>query len=70
MSTDIVRLHVNGEIVGETCVTCTFDSSRKVSLVGANEDDSIDGYVHGVEILPIPSSIKDYFVKVNPCLFR
>ncbi|KAJ9537740.1 hypothetical protein OSB04_030473, partial [Centaurea solstitialis] len=65
-STDLVRLYINGEIVGETCVTCVFDSSRKVSLVGASEEDSIDGYVHGVEILPITSSIKDYFFKDPP----
>lgn len=66
MSIDTIRLHINGEIVGETCVNCTIDSSRNVSLVGANEDDSIDGYVHGVEIVPITSSIKDYFVKDPP----
>ncbi|XP_024980132.1 SH2 domain-containing protein A isoform X2 [Cynara cardunculus var. scolymus] len=68
MSTDIIRLHINGEIVGETCISLTFDSSRKVSLVGlgANEDDLVDGFVHGVEIFPITSSIKDYFVKDPP----
>ncbi|KVH93126.1 Concanavalin A-like lectin/glucanase superfamily, partial [Cynara cardunculus var. scolymus] len=67
MSTDIIRLHINGEIVGETCISLTFDSSRKVSLVGlgANEDDLVDGFVHGVEIFPITSSIKDYFVKAS-----
>lgn len=66
VSTDIMRLYINGEIMRETRVTCTPDSFKKISLVGANKDISVEGYVHGVEILPNMSSIKDYFVKDPP----
>lgn len=67
VSTDIIRLYFNGDIAGEMNVPCTSDSLKKISLIGANEDDSVVAY--GVKILPIMSSIKDYFVKVRPCLF-
>ncbi|CAI9286544.1 unnamed protein product [Lactuca saligna] len=66
VSTDTIRLYINGEIVGENHVAYTSDSSKKVSLLGANKDDSIEGYLYGVEILPITSSIKDHFVKNPP----
>ncbi|KAI3789520.1 hypothetical protein L2E82_02319 [Cichorium intybus] len=64
VSTDTMRLYINGEIVQEMPVTYTCDNLRKVSLLGANED--VEGYVYGVEILPITSSIKDYFIKDPP----
>ncbi|KAM0017252.1 putative transcription factor STAT family [Helianthus debilis subsp. tardiflorus] len=66
VSSDISRLFINGEITGEMCATCTPDGLKNISLYGANEDDPIEGYVHGVEILPVMSSIKDYFVKDPP----
>lgn len=64
VTTDFMRLYMNGLIVGETHVTCTADSLRKIYLIGANECDSI--YLHGVEILPIMSSIKYFYVKDPP----
>ncbi|PWA47571.1 SH2 domain protein A [Artemisia annua] len=64
VTTDFMRLYMNGVIVGETRVTCTADSLRKIYLIGANEYDSI--YLHGVEILPIMSSIKYFYVKDPP----
>lgn len=70
VATDITRLYINGEIMEEMCALCTFESLNNISLFGANEDDSVKGYVHGVEILPIMSSIKDHFVKVNLCYFH
>ncbi|KAI3774920.1 hypothetical protein L1987_49483 [Smallanthus sonchifolius] len=66
VATDIMRLYINGEIEGEMCATCTSDSLKNISLFGANEDDSVEGYVRGVEILPTMSSIKDYFIKDPP----
>ncbi|KAK9076257.1 hypothetical protein SSX86_004590 [Deinandra increscens subsp. villosa] len=66
VSTDIIRLYINGEIMGEMHATCSSDSLKNLSLFGANEDNSIEGYVRGVEILPIMSSIKNYFVKDPP----
>ncbi|XP_071691889.1 SH2 domain-containing protein A-like [Rutidosis leptorrhynchoides] len=64
VSTDTTRLYFNSEIVGEVRVTCPFDSLKKISLIGANENETVD--VYGVEILPNLSSIKDYFVKDPP----
>ncbi|KAI7746679.1 hypothetical protein M8C21_018291, partial [Ambrosia artemisiifolia] len=66
VSTDIMRLYINGEIMGEMCGTCNFDGLKNISLFGANEDDPIEGYVHSAEILPSMSSIKDHFVKDPP----
>nr|GEW53783.1 SH2 domain-containing protein A isoform X1 [Tanacetum cinerariifolium] len=59
-----MRIYMNGVIIGETRVTCTADSLRKISLLGANEYDLI--HLHGVEILPIMSSIKYLYVKDPP----
>nr|GEW47876.1 SH2 domain-containing protein A isoform X1 [Tanacetum cinerariifolium] len=64
VTTDFMRIYMNGVIMGETLVTCTADSLRKISLLGANEYDSI--HLHGVEILPIMSSIKYFYVKDPP----
>lgn len=66
VSSDTLRLYIHGETVGENHVAYTSDSSKKVSLLGANKDDSIEGYLYGVEMLPITSPIKDHFVKVHP----
>ncbi|KAD6794485.1 hypothetical protein E3N88_05381 [Mikania micrantha] len=66
VSTDVLRLYINGEITGEMSVTSTSYSFKNVSLFGANEGVSVEGYVHGVEILPILSSIKDCYIKDPP----
>ncbi|XP_076924933.1 SH2 domain-containing protein A-like [Bidens hawaiensis] len=66
VTTDIMRLYINGEVTGEMCATCDSDGLKTVSIFGANEDISVKGYVYGVEMLPVMSSIKDYFVKDPP----
>ncbi|KAL7216622.1 hypothetical protein ACSBR1_028541 [Camellia fascicularis] len=72
VATDLVRLHIDGEIVGEKPLTSSSSSDsnshglRRVSLAGADgDDDRFQGYVHGLEFLHKSSSIKDHFVKAS-----
>ncbi|KAL4589004.1 hypothetical protein LXL04_001905 [Taraxacum kok-saghyz] len=68
VSTNTMLLYINGEnreIVMENHVTFTSDSSKTISLLG-NKDDSIEGYLYGVQMLPVTSSIKDHYVKDPP----
>lgn len=73
VATDLARLHIDGEIVGEKPLTSSSSSAsnshglRRVSLAGADgDDDRFQGYVHGLEFLHKSSSIKDHFVKDPP----
>lgn len=67
-----MRLYIDGEVVGEKPLTSLLDKEshseglRKVSLISTDgNDDGIQGYVHSVEVPPLKSSIKDYYVKVH-----
>ncbi|XAR56410.1 hypothetical protein NMG60_11036887 [Bertholletia excelsa] len=69
VATDLLRLHINGEVVGEISLTSPSgsDSSlRKVSLAGTDGYDGFQAYVHGPEVLLKRSSIKDHFMKDPP----
>uniref|UniRef100_A0A6N2KKE5 SH2 domain-containing protein n=1 Tax=Salix viminalis TaxID=40686 RepID=A0A6N2KKE5_SALVM len=70
--TDILRLHINGEIVSEQPQSSSLDKNwnsngpRKIALVGACADDCLQGYVYHAEVLPLSLSIKDHYVKDPP----
>ncbi|KAJ6753921.1 SIGNAL TRANSDUCER AND TRANSCRIPTION ACTIVATOR [Salix purpurea] len=70
--TDMLRLHINGEIVGEQPQSFSLDKSlnsnglRKITLAGAGVDDGLQGYIHLAEVLPLSFSIKDHYVKDPP----
>ncbi|KAK3009345.1 hypothetical protein RJ639_013081, partial [Escallonia herrerae] len=72
VSVDVLRLHLDGEIVGEKPISCLvddlhLDDLRKVSLAGSDGD--ICGtkcYVHSAVVLPLTSSINDYRVQDPP----
>ncbi|KAL6999690.1 hypothetical protein U1Q18_000845 [Sarracenia purpurea var. burkii] len=73
VATDLVRLHIDGEIVGERPLTSSLSNYSKlhglgsISLAGTDgDDDMFQGYVHSLEVLLKPSSIKEHFVKDPP----
>lgn len=75
VSTDFVRLHIDGEIVGEKSLTSLINedsrtsSLRKITLANiGGHGDGLLGYVHNVKILPPALSIKDHQGKVH-CSF-
>ncbi|KDP36217.1 hypothetical protein JCGZ_09970 [Jatropha curcas] len=69
--TDVLHLHINGEIVGE----CPFSSSinkdsfsnglGKITLIGAHGNEGLQGYVYNAEVLPLSLSIKDHYFKAS-----
>lgn len=73
VSTDFVQLHIDGEIVEEKRLCSLFNkdltssSLRKINLANNGVDgDSMQGYVHNVEVLPPTLSIKDHHEKDAP----
>ncbi|KAM7503873.1 hypothetical protein LguiB_002777 [Lonicera macranthoides] len=73
VAVDFVRLYIDGEVVGEKPLTSLLDKEshleglRKVSLISTDDnDDRIQGYVYSVEVFPLTSSIKDFYVKNPP----
>ncbi|XP_059661383.1 SH2 domain-containing protein A-like [Cornus florida] len=71
VSIDFVRLHIDGEIVGEKPLTSSLDDNsnilRRLHLASIDEDEGcLQGYVRGVEVLPLTSSIKDHYAKDPP----
>jgi hypothetical protein len=71
VSTDFVQLHIDGEVVEEKrlCSLVNKDSTssslRKINLANNGVDgDSLQGYVHNVEVLPPTLSIKGHHEKV------
>lgn len=69
--TDVFRLHINGEIVGEWSLSSFNKDSMsngfgKITLVGASGDDGLQGYVYDAEVLTLSSSIKDHYSKDPP----
>ncbi|KAJ9183056.1 hypothetical protein P3X46_006972 [Hevea brasiliensis] len=70
--TDVFRLHINGEIVGECSLSSSFNKYsisngfRKITLAGASGDDGLQGYVYNAEVLTLSLSIKDHYFKDPP----
>lgn len=73
VSTDSVRLYINGEIVGEESLSSYLinesnsngvNRATLVSIDGNN--DGIQGFVHNAKVLALSSSIKDYYDKDPP----
>ncbi|KAK6946584.1 hypothetical protein RJ641_000057 [Dillenia turbinata] len=71
-STDFVRLHINGEIVGERTLPSatksysTLSAVTRITLASLRNDDGLQGYIHHAEVLLEPSAIKDHYVKDPP----
>ncbi|KAG6688965.1 hypothetical protein I3842_11G152900 [Carya illinoinensis] len=72
VSTDHLRLHIDGEIVGERPLSSVFNKdsslsgSRKIALASIGGDVcKLLGYVHNLEVLPPTLSIKDHHGKVH-----
>ncbi|XP_015580426.2 SH2 domain-containing protein A isoform X1 [Ricinus communis] len=69
--TDVLRLHINGEIVRELPLSSSLnkdslsDGSRKITLVGAAGDHGLQGYVYNAEVLPLHFSISDHYIKIQ-----
>lgn len=66
-----MRLHVDGEIVGENPLTCSYNKDlnaeglKRICLACPDENkDILHGYVHGLDILFREPAIKNHFVKV------
>ncbi|XWS27421.1 hypothetical protein CRYUN_Cryun26dG0113800 [Craigia yunnanensis] len=72
VSSDFVRLHINGEIAGELQFSFLLKKDslsnglRKRTLVGISGDNNMQGYIHDAKILPSTLSIKDQYVKDPP----
>lgn len=71
VSTDFLRLHIDGEIVGEKSLSSALETDSnfngfvKLTLVGGAGDDSSDqGYIYNLKTFPTASSIKDHRAKV------
>lgn len=80
VSSDFVRLHIDGEIVGKKAISSLFNKDSistglsKIAWVFCGGDDNnLQGYVHNHNVLPLTSSIMEYFAKVcgisEPCDF-
>lgn len=71
-SSDFVRFHINGKVVGELQLSSLSNKdsmpngSRKRTLVGVSGDDNLQGYIHDAKVLPSPLSIKEQYVKDPP----
>ncbi|GFZ05050.1 SH2 domain protein A [Actinidia rufa] len=73
VATGFVRLHIDGEIVGEKLLTTSLSNDSNlqglssISLAGTDgDDDRFHGYVHSLEVMSEPSSIKVHFLKDPP----
>ncbi|XP_057766352.1 SH2 domain-containing protein A isoform X2 [Salvia miltiorrhiza] len=70
---DLMRLHVDGEIVGENPLTCSFNKDlhteglKRLCLACPDEnEDILHGYVHGLDIMFRKPAIKNHYVKDPP----
>ena len=66
-----MRLHIDGEIVGEKPLSSVLKTGSslsdfgKITLVsGAGADSRDQGYIYSLETLPKTLSIKDHYAKV------
>ena len=68
VSSDFVRLHINGEIAGEVLLSSLLNKDsmpnglRKRTLVGSSGDNNL---LLDTKVLPSTLSIKDQYVKVH-----
>lgn len=69
--TDFIRLHIDGEIVGEKPMSSMFEKdstvngSGKITLVSGGSDvASEQAYIYNLKTLSTTLSIKDHFAKV------
>ncbi|XP_016451086.1 SH2 domain-containing protein A isoform X2 [Nicotiana tabacum] len=69
---DLLRLYLDGEIVGEKSLTSSLNNdsvsdSSEISLPCiSGKGSQLDGYVYSAELLPVVSSIKNHYVKDPP----
>ncbi|KAK4439081.1 SH2 domain-containing protein A [Sesamum alatum] len=70
---DLVRLHVDGEILGERPLTCSFnkdlhaDALKQIYMACPDDTEDIShGYVHGLDVLIPSSAVKNHYVKDPP----
>ncbi|OMO74646.1 hypothetical protein CCACVL1_16555 [Corchorus capsularis] len=72
VSTDFVRLHVNGEIAGELQLSSLSNKDfvpnflRRMTLVGTTGDNDLQGYIYHPKVLTSTLSVKDHYVKDPP----
>lgn len=73
VSSDFVLLHIDGEIAGKKAMSSLFNKDSissgltKITLVcGGGDDNSLQGYVHNHKVLPLTSSIMEYYAKDPP----
>ncbi|XP_031740585.1 SH2 domain-containing protein B isoform X1 [Cucumis sativus] len=72
VSTDFVRLHIDGKMVGEKPVSSslsedTFPRALGTIVLGNNgEDISLQGYIHNEKVLPSASLIRDHYAEDLP----
>lgn len=76
VSTDFVRLHIDGKMVGEKPMLSSLSEdaiprgSGRIVLGNDGEDNNMQGYVHNAKVLPSVSSIRDHYAEVQwDCLF-
>ncbi|KAK0601966.1 hypothetical protein LWI29_029127 [Acer saccharum] len=68
VSTEFLRLHIDGEIVAEQSLPSSFskdDNSnclKKINFAG----NDVRGYVHNAKVLPLIFSVKDHYAKDPP----
>ncbi|TYI03462.1 hypothetical protein ES332_A11G341500v1 [Gossypium tomentosum] len=72
VSSDFVRLYINGEIAGELHLSSLLNDksmpngSRKRTLIGMTGDSNLQGFIHDAKVLPSTLSIKEQYVKDPP----
>ncbi|KAI4333438.1 hypothetical protein L6164_018254 [Bauhinia variegata] len=73
VSPDRIRLQINGEVVGERSLSSLLNKEsnscmlKKITLANVGGDgDSVQGFVHNLEVFPHVSSIKDHHSKDPP----
>ncbi|GKV34444.1 hypothetical protein SLEP1_g42817 [Rubroshorea leprosula] len=73
VSTDSIRLHIDGEVKGEQHLPALLDKEtksnglRKITILSVTDDNNgVQGYIHNVKVLPSTLSIKDHYAKDPP----
>nr|KJB45846.1 hypothetical protein B456_007G332400 [Gossypium raimondii] len=72
VSSDFVRLYINGEIAGELHLSSLSNDnsmpngSRKRTLIGITGDSNLQGFIHDAKVLLSTLSIKEQYVKDPP----
>ncbi|GFQ06423.1 hypothetical protein PHJA_002786300 [Phtheirospermum japonicum] len=70
---DLLRLHVDGEIVGEKPLTCSIDDDfhsealKRIYLACPDKnEDIIHGYVHGLDLMFPTAVVKNHYLEDPP----